>query len=294
MKIRSLAKKILPDKVHNGLKKPWRTFSESLARDSLRKAIDEQGLKGLYGRLEKLVPDLRDQYTNFRLDSPYLSTKVRAQHAFQISLVEKVLGLSEIKDRALKIVDVGDSAGTHTQYIKGIFGPERIEALSVNLDREAVKKIREKGLEALCERAEDLSSKHSFDADIFLSFELLEHLMDPFSFLRGLSLKGKAEFLIITVPYLKSSRVGLHQIRNADRRPMNAETTHILELSPQDWQLIFRFSGWLPVFERVYSQYPKRHWLRVAKAYWREFDFEGFYGVVLKKDRSWCDLYKDW
>ena len=108
MKIRSLAKKILPDKVHNGLKKPWRTFSESLARDSLRKAIDEQGLKGLYGRLEKLVPDLRDQYTNFRLDSPYLSTKVRAQHAFQISLVEKVLGLSEIKDRALKIVDVGD------------------------------------------------------------------------------------------------------------------------------------------------------------------------------------------
>jgi len=55
----------------------------------------------------------------------------------------------------------------------------------------------------------------------------------------------------------------------------NAETTHI-----------FEFSGWQIVKEVRYTQYPKYNPLTVFRYLWRKFDFDGFYGVVLKKDDS--------
>jgi len=75
---------------------------------------------------------------------------------------------------------------------------------------------------------------------------------------------------------------------------MSAENTHIFELSPEDLQLLFKFAGWSVVFERIYLQYPRKHWLRITKNYWRMFDFEGFYGVILKRDSTWSKLYTDW
>ncbi len=75
---------------------------------------------------------------------------------------------------------------------------------------------------------------------------------------------------------------------------MSAENTHIFELSPEDLQLLFKFAGWSVVFERIYLQYPKKHWLRITKRYWMMFDFEGFYGVILKRDSTWSKLYTGW
>lgn len=192
------------------------------------------------------------------------------------------------------IVDVGDSSGTHLQYILGLY-PQGKDArcLSVNLDENAVKKIKQKGLEAMNVRAEDLY-KYNISADLFLCFEMLEHLTDPSRFLYGLSAKTKAKYLIVTVPYVKSSRVGLHHIRLSDTDAVCAERTHIFELSPEDWKLIMRHSGWEVVKEKLYLQYPRRSFLRITSPLWKRFDFEGFYGLVLKKDDTWSSKYKDW
>src|SRR3972149_4816783 len=128
---------------------------------SLKEAAKEQSLDKLSFRLANIVPDIREQYSLFKLDSPYLLTKVRNVHAFQISIVDKII--EEFKMPV--IVDVGDSSGTHLQYIDGLYSKGRkIRCLSVNLDKKAVEKIRKKGLEAINARAEDLSA-YDIDAD---------------------------------------------------------------------------------------------------------------------------------
>ena len=68
--------------------KSWE-FIKSIWSGSLNSAAKEQGLKELAAELEAIVPDVRNQYTGLALDNAYLKNKVRYQHAFQISLVEK-------------------------------------------------------------------------------------------------------------------------------------------------------------------------------------------------------------
>lgn len=266
-----------------------KALREKILTASLNKAVREQYLADLAQELEKFVPDITFQYSCFNVDTPYIYAKVRSQHAFQISLVDKII--HEFNNPL--IVDIGDSCGTHLQYLNGLYHNKGIKTLSVNLDINAVKKIKEKGLDAIHCRAEDLES-YNINADIFLCFETLEHLMDPCHFLRDLSSKTKAKYLIVTVPFLRQSRVGLRYIRNVCSKLACAENTHIFELSSEDWKLIVRHAGWDIVEERIYFQYPRKSLLRLTKLYWKKFDFEGFYGIILKRDDSWSSLYQDW
>ncbi|MBZ0109647.1 MAG: hypothetical protein K8F52_13360 [Candidatus Scalindua rubra] len=257
---------------------------------SLNKSAEEQGLNVLIEKLKKKVFDIRLQYSGFEVNSPYLETKVRNQHAFQISLLDNVINKLENP----VIVDIGDSAGTHLQYIQELYSENNnIRCISVNLDPEAIKKIKEKGFEAIQARAENLHD-YNINADVFLCFQTLEHLMNPINFLYKLSSRTTAKYLIITVPYLKNSRIGLYHIRCGDKDDACAENTHIFELNPEDWKLIVRHSGWSVTKERVYLQYPKRSLLRITKALWRKYDFEGFYGMVLERNDEWSSRYKDW
>ncbi|MFH1593911.1 MAG: hypothetical protein ABID09_04375 [Candidatus Omnitrophota bacterium] len=261
-----------------------------IGRNSLEKAAGEQGLSSLAAKLKEIVPDITNQYTMFTLDTEFLRIKARNTHAFQISLVDKVMR----EFQKASIVDIGDSAGTHLQYIMGLYSKEKdINVLSVNMDPEAVERIKARGLTAINARAEDIND-HNINADLFLCFEILEHLADPAGFLHKLSSKTDAKRLIITVPYLRKSRVGLHHIRGHHKDVINAENTHIFELCPEDWKLIVKHAGWKIVDESVYLQYPKRGLLWVTKPLWKKFDFEGFYGMVLKKDNTWSSKYSDW
>lgn len=262
---------------------------EKLLIASLNKAAREQNLADLARELEQIVPDIKFQYSCLTVDTPYTYIKVRCQHAFQISLVDKIL--QELNNPL--IVDIGDSCGTHLQYLKNLYRNKDIKTLSVNLDINAVKRIKAKGLDAILSRAEDLEN-YNVNPDVFLCFETLEHLMDPCHFLRGLSLKTKAKYLIITVPFLRKSRVGLRHIRNSIKKTACAENTHIFEFNPEDWKLIVKHSGWDIVDEKIYFQYPRRSLLSLTKIYWKKFDFEGFYGIVLKRDDSWSSMYEDW
>ncbi len=73
-----------------------------------------------------------------------------------------------------------------------------------------------------------------------------------------------------------------------------AEDEHIFVLSPIDWKLLMLFSGWRPIYDEVYLQYPRRHILYFTKPLWKRIDFEGFWGVILKRDLSFSNIYKDW
>lgn len=257
---------------------------------AIKSAIREQGLNELFTTLSNIVPDISQQYSSFALDTTYLNIKVRALHAFQMSLTNKVI--EQLENPV--IVDIGDSAGTHLQYLLGLYSDKkRIKCLSVNLDEQAVERIRLKGLDAVHGKAEDIKL-YDINANVFLCFEMLEHLMNPCVFLHELSTKTKTKYLILTVPYLKRSRVGLHHIKGARRDVVNAENTHIFELCPEDWKLIVQHSGWKILQERIYLQYPIHGLFRITQPLWKRFDFEGFYGLVLQRDDTWSVKYSDW
>jgi len=293
--IKKLAKRYLPQKSYDSFRNQWRKVSSALSVKSINKAVIEQGLSDLSRKLENIVPNISDQYTNKKIDNNYLYYKVRAQHSFQMSLVKKAFEMPALKsnDTKLSIVDIGDSSGTHLRYIKGLWPEKNMRTVSVNMDDSAVRKIRQNGLEAVCSRAEDID-KYNINPDIILSFQMLEHMMNPIHFLHKISEKSNCICFVLTVPYVRNSRLGLHRIFNNPETPQNAENTHILELSPKDWRELFQFSGWRVEYDSVYLQYPRRDILHLMKPYWRRFDLEGFYGAILVKDDKWSRLYRDW
>lgn len=259
---------------------------------SVRAAAREQKLDQLSQQLLGLVPDITDQYTSSKIDSEGKRVRARTLHAFQIKLALKAIDYF-LERSSLLLVDIGDSSGTHLTYLKAILAEKKVRLISVNLDPVAVEKIRSKGIEAILCRAEDFYLKYKIRADLFLSFEMLEHLSNPISFLDVISKNSTCDYFVITVPYLEQSRVGLHHIRHNRCCKLTPEQVHILELSPTDWKLIFKHSGWVVVDEMVYRQYPVWSLLRLMKPVWKYFDFEGFYGVILKRERTWAECYQE-
>ncbi len=268
---------------------------------SLARSNRQRGEQDLKNRLINIVPDISEQYTAFRLDGDnrYLLEKVRGQHAFQMGLALKAIErfVREKGADKVNVVDIGDSAGTHLRYLEGLKEDLGIDmtSMSVNLDPEAVGKIRKHGLHAVHCRAEELHRREDgISADIFLSFEMLEHLFDPINFLHSLAERSSCTFFVITVPFVCRSRVGFHHLRRNMPHDVDAENTHIFELCPEDWDLLFRFSGWEIVFRDLYTQYPCTGLFRVMKYLWRRRDFEGFYGVILTRNHKWSRRYRSW
>jgi hypothetical protein len=265
-------------------------------RKCVLKAAEEQNLSKLMNSLETIIDDneIVKQYTNISPDAfahPYWKAKLRAQHSFQISMVMKAIELFNFKDKEITIVDIGDSAGTHILYLKSLL--KNVRSLSVNLDKTAVEKIQNKGLEAVCCRAEELE-KYNVKPDMFISFQTLEHLLSPIHFMKSISDKSECKYFVITIPYKKNSRVAIGNYINDSMTVKNAEGVHIFELCPDDWKQIFKFSGWKISYEQIYTQYPKTGIFSLTKNAWKENDFEGFYGVVLEKDDTYKKLYMDW
>lgn len=280
----------------------------NILEKSIKKAAYEQGLHDKVEELRRIIPDISQQYSRWTIEDSYHETKTRTQQAFQMRLFERAVRMQNKKNMIL--VDIGDSAGTHLMYIKSLCKDISFRTISVNLDEKAVQKIAAKGMEAICCAAEELDLAEK-QIDLFVTFQMVEHLMDPCLFFRKLAVKGKSDYLLVTVPYRNISSVGLWTyrplisalkknsedltvLRNKLPAEKYAEDEHIFELSPVDWKLLMLFSGWMPIYDEIYLQYPKRHYLYLTKPIWKNFDFEGFWGVILQRDRSFSDIYKDW
>ena len=274
------------------MKRVLKSFLMKLLTFSLTRARKEQGYEPLALELENIIPDLKDQYSTFIVEGKYLETKVRNQHAFQVQLIMDALKPLKELNRDIVVVDIGDSSGNHLIYLNKLLG--NLDTVSVNLDKVAIEKIRSKGLKAIYSYAEDLHNNSEFnkETDIFFSLEMLEHLENPTGFLKNMAERAVCKRFVLSVPLINKSRVGLHQIRNMNFDiPMSPENTHIYELSPDDWDLLFKFSGWKVVKRVKYTQYPRSLYLFFMKYLWRKFDFDGFYGVILEKDDTYSKRY---
>jgi 2-polyprenyl-3-methyl-5-hydroxy-6-metoxy-1,4-benzoquinol methylase len=274
----------------DALRSRFRPLSHRLRVHSLSAALREQQLDELDRKLRLIVPDVSDQYSTFRVEPGLVETSVRAMHAFQIDLVEEAIRIvaTPPPSAGVTVMDVGDSSGTHLRYLQARH-PD-IRALSVNVDLEAVTKIQSKGLQAVHGRAEEVAGL-GVHPDIVMCFETLEHMTDPVAFLRAVRTIESCRALVITVPHVRRSRVGLQYIRSGQKRKAGPETTHIFELSPGDWRLLFRFTGWRAASDRVFRQYPRRGLFVLTYPMWVAVDYAGFYGAVLVKDGAWSELY---
>jgi hypothetical protein len=252
-------------------------------------------------KLEKILPSLEDQTNYSKTFNEFLQIKRRNQQAFQLNFTLDAIQRykKENHNAQLSIIDIGDSAGNHLIQLQAL-DPDIKEIASVNLDEEAVEKIRKKGIKAFHCRAEELLSKYNVKADFFISYQMVEHLTDPVRFFHDIAYGENngvnvCDRFIVSVPYQKRSRVGFDHMRMQQIGAMqNAESVHIFELSPEDWKLLVEFSGWKVVSDKIYLQYPKWHWLYFMKYIWRRADFEGFYIMELKINHQWSDCYKSW
>ena len=257
---------------------------------SLYLARKKQGYINLYKTLKEIVPDISDQYTSRIISGEYLTSKVYSQHAFQTQIV-----LDEIKKKENNIlVDMGDSSGNHIIYLKTLVSG--LKTYSVNSDKDAIDKLQKKGLPSIHSRVENLKSEGHLDEtiDLMVCFQVLEHLSDPIGFLKSVNESVDVKKFIISVPYLSRSSVRLDMVENPSLDvPFNPEVTHIFELSPEDWNKIFKFSGWRIEKSKIYYQYPRNLFSYGLKFLWKKFDFEGFYGAVLIKDDTFLKMYNN-
>ncbi|MCG6552998.1 MAG: class I SAM-dependent methyltransferase [Candidatus Magnetominusculus sp. LBB02] len=266
---------------------------ENIQKWSVGNAAFEQGYEPLMVRLMEIKPDLSEQYSSGKeLYNKYKELKLRAMHAFQTRMM--LNAVEGIAGEKITVVDIGDSSGTHMLYLKRLSERE-IDTVSVNLDARAVDKIKAGGQRAILCRAEELDTA-GLHADLFTSFEMVEHLHNPALFLKRLAVKSSCNRMLITVPYVRKSRVALNHIRNQSKQSIHAEDVHIFELSPEDWTLVFLHSGWKILDSATYCQYPRAvPIVRTALSwFWRKDDFEGFWGALLEKDTSYMEAYLDW
>jgi hypothetical protein len=272
-----------------------RVVYEKIGMWSIRKAINQSGLYPLVEKLREIAPDVSVQeFSDKDVFNEYWELKRRALQAFQCSLMLK--HLNSIHSKRITVADIGDSAGTHMLYLRELTKDRfSIDTISVNLDARAIEKIQQRGFKAILCRAEELDLGDQ-QIDFFTSFQMVEHLHNPAIFFRRLAKRSKTNKMILSVPYLKASRVGLHQIRYETNKKIRAEEEHIFELSPQDWTLLFLHGGWKVIHSQIHYQYPQRWPIisLVLKLFWRHSDFEGFWGVILEKDTTVSDLYQDW
>jgi len=252
---------------------------------SIESALKQQKLYKTYQGIDDII----GQYTTSELDTAYLQTKVRGLHAFQKKLIDLAVSGQFIMSRNVDIntvVDLGDSSGRHLEYVADLVGYSGVKYTGVNIDSEAVRRICDRGFNGVRNYIESFISKDMFDDpyDLVLMFETLEHLQNPIYILKSLNeVMGKSSRFIITVPYVRRSRVGLHHLKKrGESFKQPPEDIHLFELSPYDWGLLFEYTGWEVIYEQIYYQHPKGFcW--PLKYYWRHFDFEGFYGVILKR-----------
>ncbi|MDP2939800.1 MAG: hypothetical protein Q8O13_06970 [Candidatus Omnitrophota bacterium] len=278
--------KLIVKKILAVFKIDVRIFIQKVSYLSIKQTLRENGFSKLAEELRTIKPDISRQYSNTEEFNEYWELKLRVKHAFQCSLMLKVLESLPCGKLTITIVDIGDSAGTHMEYLKELSkGRFDINTISVNLDPIAVEKIKAQGQIAILCRAEELNLENDHKVDLFTSFQMVEHLHNPALFFRRLAKESPCNRMVVTVPYVKISRVGLHFIHKNIQKVTFAEDEHIFELNPQDWTLLMLHSGWRVIYSQIYYQYPREipALSFLLSRFWRRYDFEGFWELFWRK-----------
>jgi len=247
----------------------------------------DTALKEIWEQSFVQFPDFSEHFT-FIVDNKEVEHRIRllvvAETAFMKKAISDVLQTME----RCSYADIGDSDGSVQLLLQKYFPSNRLKSVGINLQKGAIRKIEERGLNAIYADAQSLKDQ-KITYDVVSVFETLEHLPDPIGFLKGLtSIVNKS--LIISVPFIRHSRTGLYYLTNRWEKDRKAtiESTHIFELSPKDWRKIFLHSGWKVDHEQTLLMFhPRRLSRLILQPYWKYESFEGFWFASL----SPCDQY---
>ncbi|MDO8282169.1 MAG: class I SAM-dependent methyltransferase [Thermodesulfovibrionia bacterium] len=275
------------------IKKRIKNIFWSLSRAAVNRAVKENDeLSAIWGLSYNILPSLDEHYITARL-SEEESLRARLLICSQASFLRKVITvISENGQAVNNYLDIGDSDGSARILLKESMKNVDIDTLGINLQPKAVEKMKQKGLEAECIDAMELS-KQGRRYDIVSVFETLEHLPNPIGFLESIHSIVNHR-LAISVPLICKSRVSLRYLDDkwpGDKIP-TIENIHVFELSPEDWSKIFLHCGWEIEFEKKVRQFPKKGMLALLMKYtWRKISFEGYWFVSLKKNDEYRKRY---
>lgn len=240
----------------------------------------------------EIFPDFGQHYS-IPVDNKEVEQRIRLLVAAETVFVRKAIeNVIEANGRC-SYADVGDSDGSVRLLLNKYSYGDKLSHVGINLQKNAVEKIRSKGLDAICADALSLGDQGA-SYDIVSAFETLEHLSDPIGFLQDIR-KVTNNRLILSVPFIRKSRLGLAYTSNKwpkDKAP-SIENTHIFELSSLDWKKIFLHSGWKVENEWKLIMFPLNRLSRlILQPFWRFVSFEGFWFVSLYKDSEFSSQYR--
>ncbi|MBT6048145.1 MAG: methyltransferase domain-containing protein [Candidatus Scalindua sp.] len=204
---------------------------------------------------------------------------------------KEIDGILESKE-GCSYADVGDTDGSVRLLLEKSFSKEKLSSVGINLQENAVEKIKKRGLDAICADALSLGDMGS-NYDIVSAFETVEHLPDPIGFLDRIKSVINSR-LILSVPFIRHSRISLAYLSDKwpEGKKPTIENTHIFELSPLDWKKIFLHTGWKIENEWKLMMFPSTGLSRfILQPYWRSVSFEGFWFVSLSKYNKYASQY---
>jgi len=204
---------------------------------------------------------------------------------------KEIDGILESKE-GCSYADVGDTDGSVRLLLEKSFSKEKLSSVGINLQENAVEKIKKRGLDAICADALSLGDMGN-NYDIVSAFETIEHLPDPIGFLDRIKSVINNR-LILSVPFIRHSRISLAYLSDKwpEGKKPTIENTHIFELSPLDWEKIFLHTGWKIENEWKLMMFPSTGFSRfILQPYWRFVSFEGFWFVSLSKYNKYASQY---
>jgi 2-polyprenyl-3-methyl-5-hydroxy-6-metoxy-1,4-benzoquinol methylase len=248
-------------------------------------------LKEMWDISLKHFPDFRNHFT-IQVDCKETEARIRLLVIFEALFLKKAITKIKNSQEKITYADVGDSDGSIQMLLSVFFSKDELSSLGINLQEAAVEKIKNLGFDAICADALKLRDNNT-KYDVISVFETLEHLPDPLGFLTEIRPIVNNQ-LIISVPYIRGSRVGLAYLKNnwnIDRKA-TIENQHIFELSTADWEKIFKHTGWTITHQEKLLMYPRKSPYRlVLEPFWRYRSFEGFWFVALEKDSTYTSRY---
>ena len=144
--------------------------------------------------------------------------------------------------RAIKILEIGCNNGAFLsklkQYCEQNLPQCNFELFGVDIDQTAIKNSVDKTLNLFCGLAEDIAKEHKYKYDVIVHFELIEHLIDPKTFVTSihnmLTEDGKMVFTTPNICGLDNQALDYNNIRylaHAIFPPMHINAFSIVNIS---------------------------------------------------------------
>lgn len=142
------------------------------------------------------LESLKDYYNNSKcnilLDNLYRKRKSKKNNFIIDDRVEKVIEYLKEKDsnEEINILEIGCSSGSFLvklkQCIDEKFNFNNIKYHGIDIDKNAVEKGQTPGINLMHSPVEEFVKDNSAQYDFVLNFELIEHLIDPFDFMKNI------------------------------------------------------------------------------------------------------------